>query len=150
MASKKVGLFTSHFTGFVKKFSVSGDKNGNSIHNAVVEFDVKELDTDIDGRNEKMWDLCLDASHHPKVQIKLSQPIEIGAEEKEIPGTINLRGQDYPITLKVKVDSNMVVDIKGQISIKELKIPDPSIAIASVRDSIDISAHLIIKDSNQK
>lgn len=150
MASTKVGLFTSHFTGFVKKFSVSGDKNGNSIHNAAIEFDVKELDTDIDGRNEKMWDLCLDASNHPKVQIKLSQPIEIGAEEREIPGIINVRGQDYPLTLKIKVDSNMIVDIKGQISIKELKIPDPSIAIASVRDSIDISAHLIIKDSNQK
>jgi len=44
MASTKVGLFTSHFTGFVKKFSVSGEKHGNSIHNTSIEFVVKELE----------------------------------------------------------------------------------------------------------
>ena len=36
MASTKVGIFTSHFTGYVKKFSVSGDKKENSIFNAFV------------------------------------------------------------------------------------------------------------------
>lgn len=97
-----------------------------------------------------MWNLCLDVSNHPKIQIKLSQPIEIGAGEREIPATISLRGEEYPLTLKVKLDSEMAADITGKISIKELKIPDPSIAIASVRDSIDISAHIIIKDGNPK
>ena len=150
MASTKVGLFTSHFTGYVKKFSISGNKKDNSITDGVVEFEVKELDTDIDGRNEKMWDQCLDASHNPKIQIKLSQKIEIGAGRKEIAGTINLRGEDHPVALSVEVGSDMTADIKGQISIKALKIPDPSIAIASVRDAIDLSAHFIVKENNQK
>lgn len=28
MASTKLGIFTTHFTGFVKKFSLSGEKRG--------------------------------------------------------------------------------------------------------------------------
>ncbi|MES2768820.1 MAG: YceI family protein [Bdellovibrionota bacterium] len=150
MASTKVGIFTSHFTGYVKKFSISGNKKNNFISDAIVEFDVKELDTDIDSRNEKMWDQCLDASHNPKIQIKLSQKIEIGGPRKDIAGVINVRGEDHPLTLSVEVNSDMIADIKGQVSIKDLKIPDPSIAIASVRDTIDISAHFIIKENNQK
>ena len=150
MASTKVGLFTSHFTGYVKKFSISGNKKDNSITDGVVEFEVKELDTDIDGRNEKMWDQCLDMAHNPKIQIKLSEKIEIGAGRKDIAGIINLRGEDHPVTLSVEVSSDMTTDIKGQISIKALKIPDPSIAIASVKDTIDLGAHFIIKENTKK
>ena len=150
MASTKVGLFTSHFTGYVKKFSISGNKKDNSITDGVVEFEVKELDTDIDGRNEKMWDQCLDMAHNPKIQIKLSEKIEIGAGRKDIAGIINLRGEDHPVTLSVEVSSDMTTDIKGQISIKALKIPDPSIAIASVKDTIDLGAHFIFKENTQK
>ncbi len=150
MASTKVGIFTSHFTGYVKKFSISGNKKDNFISDAIVEFEVKELDTDIDGRNEKMWDQCLDATHNPKIQIKLSQKIEIGGPRKDIAGVINVRGEDHSLTLSVEVNSDMIADIKGQVSIKDLKIPDPSIAIASVRDTIDIGAHFIVGENNKK
>lgn len=149
MASTKVGLFTTHFTGYAKKFSVSGNKKQNLVSDATVEFNVDQLDTDTDGRNEKMWNHCLDISHHPKVSIKLKESISIDGVERSIPAIINLRGEDHAIQLVVKAtkeENKLLVDIKGELSIKELNIPDPSIAIASVRDAIDISAHIVIEE----
>lgn len=148
MASTKVGLFTTHFNGFVKKFTISGDLKDGKIQNAAIFFEAKDMDTDIGGRNEKMWNQCLEVEKYPQIKIKFNEPLTLDAQEKIIPATISIRGQHHIIELKVKVNqenNQYVYDLSGELSIKDLNIPDPSIAIASVKDKVDISAHLIVK-----
>lgn len=148
MASTKFGLITTSFSGFARKFKVSGDiKNDVLQAGAQIEFAVKDLDTDINGRNEKMWSQCLDEKNHPTVRLTLNQAVPLTGELKDIPATLNVRGADKNIVLKVKsvsISDNISFDISGSVSIKELQIPDPSIAIASVRDRIDIVSHLVV------
>lgn len=153
MASTKVGLFTSHFSGYVKKFSVEGFEKNNFIENASVQFFVKEMDTDINGRNEKMWDQCLDSNRHPEIKIKILEKIAEDDSGKKVPAVITIRGEEHPITLTVKVsksEKNLTFDLSGELSLKNLNIPDPSIAIASVRDTVDIVGHFVIEKEDKK
>lgn len=150
MESTKLGIITTKFTGYLKAFKVNGDlKNETVLSGSSIVFNAKDLDTDVDGRNEKMWDLCLNSSQHPSVQIKLNKEVPLDGTIHEIPATLVLRGNDHAITLSVKAfreNKQFIVDISGELSIKGLKIPDPSIAIASVRDKIELTSHLVIKE----
>ncbi len=150
MRSTKLGIFKSHFNGYVKTFEVQGNVKKNTIEaGALVTFQAKDIDTDIEGRNEKMWDQCLDIKNHPVIQIKLNESINLSESFNTVRATIRVRGEDFPIHLEVKAtqaDKIITVDIKGEISLEALKIPDPSIAVASVSDTVEIEAHLIINE----
>lgn len=144
MKSTKFGLVTTSFTGFVKKFSAHADVAENELKNVKLDFMAEALDTDVGGRNDKMLDLCLDAKKHPQINVQLEKSIPLTGETLAIPAKLNLRGYEKPITVSAfakKTDSGYTVDGETELSIKELEIPDPSIAIASVKDQIKVKFH---------
>ncbi len=149
MKSVKAGLFTTKFTGVVKKFSAAGDATDEVIQaGSLVEFEVKYLDTDVDGRNEKMWEHCLDFKNHPKIKVTFSDAIPLDGESHTIRSTLTIRGKTKNASFNVKAKKKndaFVVDLVGQLSIKDLEIPDPSIVIAYVKDQIQVSGHLQIE-----
>jgi polyisoprenoid-binding protein YceI len=148
MASTKLGLVTTSFDGYVKQFNLQGAIDQEKlISGASIEFAVKELDTDTGARNEKMWDHCLDMKNHPTIRIVLKNEVHIGRDSETIPATIFLRGTEKPVSLSAKATKTaqgVVFDFSGNFSIKELGIPDPSILIASVRDSIKVTGHFVV------
>lgn len=150
MSSKKLGLFTTSFYGYVKSFKINGEIKENKLASgASVEFAVHELDTDIDARNEKLWKHCLDEENHPNIRLVLDEEVPLSGEEVKVPATIWLRGDRKPIVITVKSstkDNSIVIDLKTQLSLKALEIPDPSIAIASVKDNIAVHGVIEIKN----
>lgn len=145
MASTKVGLFTTHFEGFAKKYSINYELDGNSVKTARITLPIDQFDTDIGGRNDKMWNECFNYKKFPEITILIADPIPIDGQEHAIPAIINLRGTDKPILVKIKAtrqDRRILAEVSGQISLKELEIPDPSILVAKVRDQVDLKAHL--------
>lgn len=141
MESTKAGMVTTSFSGVVRIFKVVFEAENNQILKGVVDFKVGALDTDSDGRNEKMYNDCFNLIAHPNLQINFSGPLTYSEKDKLISGKIKLRGYERPITLKLStLKKGDIIEVKGssQISLKQLGIPDPSIWIASVRDRVDI------------
>lgn len=153
MSSTKLGLITTSFQGFVKKFAVKGDVKGEKIvSGATVEFAVRDLDTDIDGRNEKLWNQCLDQEHHGQIKLALEGEIPIDGVDVDLPGQIYLRGYSKPIVVKIRATrrgNNLEVVLSTKLSIKELNIPDPSIVVASVKDEIAVFGQMSFEIAGQ-
>lgn len=148
MASTKLGLITTSFDGFIKRFNLQGTIEQEKVaSDASIEFDVVEIDTDTSARNEKMWNHCLDMKNHPKIRITLKKEIVLGKENEVIPAVISLRGTEKPISLSARgkrTPQGVEFDFTGDLSLKGLAIPDPSILVATVRDSIKVTGHFII------
>ena len=151
--SVKVGLLGSTFYGYVKSFDIHSDVHSDSFSHTQVEFKVVDLDTDNSARNEKMWQKCLAQSEHPVIKISISDPILKNKKDQIVHGTIQLRGAEHPIELKMGTEENETsyqVHGQTQISIQETKIPDPSILVAKLDDTIKIDFHLIVAKEGQK
>jgi polyisoprenoid-binding protein YceI len=146
MKSTKFGLVTTSFSGFAKKFSVSGTVTGNGsvdkISNAKLSFNVSDMDTDVDSRNEKMWNLCFSYKEHPTIEITLDTPIDINQNDQIVTAQLSLRGYSKPIkvTLNATTEGSGGYFVEGEsdVSLKSLEIPDPSIVIAKVKDEIHL------------
>ena len=145
--SKKAGMFSSTFTGFVKNFSVDASTNNSEFTAVKVNFKTESLDTDIDARNEKMWDKCLDYKNHKEITIQVVEPIKRKLANQKVNAKILIRGVERPISIIVSTseDDNMY-QVTGEtfISVKETEIPDPSIFVAKLNDTIKIFFNLKI------
>jgi len=140
MKSTKAGMFTTSFTGFVKDFNINTDKKNDMISGGTLKFKVLSLDTDSDGRNEKMHNKCFSHTKFPELSVKFSNSIKYNTES-DIEGIINVRGKNKPIKIHMKVTkTGDTVQVQGTAKVKlsELEIPDPSIFIASVSDEVVI------------
>ncbi|MBT3236606.1 MAG: YceI family protein [Bdellovibrionales bacterium] len=148
MESTKAGIITTGFTGVVKKFDTTFVRQGKAIQSgATISFAVKDMDTDVDGRNEKMYTQCFSAKEYPTIKVQLGAPITIGVAEQSYPATINLRGAELPITIRVtikEVAEGILVSGNSNVTLSALKIPDPSIWIATVRDMVEIKFKLLL------
>jgi len=135
--STKFGLVTTTFEGYVKKFALQFDEENNNLKNIELNFLVKNLDTDNDSRNEKMWDLCLEEKKHPKIKILVPQ-INLKEKIQQIPGTMILKDKNIQIVLYVKKMSEKVFLGETKFKLSELGIADPSIFVAKVSDEFKI------------
>lgn len=141
MKSTKMAMITTDFYGIAKKFTVSFEHSKNTIKDAIVTFKVTDLDTDVNDRNKKMYDLCFESKKFPHLIVTLNNPIKIGKASQSIPATMNIRGKNKSIQIMVetvKKGKKLTVTGVAKVSIKALEIPDPSIWIAKVDDSIDL------------
>lgn len=148
MESTKMGLLTTSFDGAIKRFSLHGDLTPDSLQQgARIEFAVNDIDTDNGSRNDKMWNHCLNGKTHPHLKITLGGALPLNGEKVTIPAVLSLRGYEKPITLSSrgqKTAKGVEFDFSATLSIKDLEIPDPSIVIASVRDTIEVTGHFIV------
>lgn len=142
MKSSKIGLFTTSFTGFVKRFNIEYEESKDKFSNIIIRFNVTDIDTDTSGRNEKLWTYCLDKDNHPIITVSL--PIIKKSESSQnVSGKLNLRGEEHDINLSITSASDKSIVGSAELSLKTLKIPDPSILVAHVKDEIKISFHLL-------
>lgn len=154
MKSTKLGLMTSEFHGYVKKFSINGefDEAAKTIVSPSVTFNVEDMDTDVSMRNSKMFDYCLDYKNSPTISLIItdsvvSSMVDSGKEEM-LNGKISIRGSQYTVKVNVKITSmdsdKFKIEGNSKLSLSQLKIPDPSIVVATVNDNVDVSFKLVI------
>lgn len=144
--STKLGLITTSFEGRALEFVVKGKITKDKVSNVEVIIPVRSMTTDNSGRDEKMWDEILNAKEYPNIVVFINE-VSHGFDGS-IDAHILLRGVKYllPLELKTSLDSGVLkVSGEGHFSLKAWKIPDPSIAIASVRDVFDFKFTLEFK-----
>ncbi|MCB0347334.1 MAG: YceI family protein [Bdellovibrionales bacterium] len=136
MKSKKAGLVTTSFEGVAKEVSISFNETKDTYTDIKISIASNGLDTDVDGRNEKMWDLCLSADTYKSIVVSLPKVLK-DSEPQKVEGEITIRDKSYPVDVSVVVNEQGL-EGDSTLSLKGLDIPDPSIWIASVLDPIAI------------
>ncbi len=137
--SKKAGLFETTVEGHVNEFAVSYDWTGEAAKSARVGFAARDMRTDNGSRDDKMWGYCLDAEHHPRVEVQLDGDVPLG--KARVPGRINVRGAWHPVELSTELRRSgaaLVLSGTAAVRLSELGIPDPSIWIAKVDDKVEL------------
>lgn len=138
MESTKAGFITTGFTGVVKKANISYQNDGQNFKDIRIQINVLDIDTDIDARNEKMYELCFESTKHPQIIVTFNSLEVLGDNAL---GIIQIRGESFPVSIKYQIINKEIV-FNGELSLKGLKIPDPSIFIAKVSDVIKLSGKL--------
>ncbi|MCO4792079.1 MAG: YceI family protein [Bacteriovoracaceae bacterium] len=146
MESTKAGMITTAFTGVVKNIQTAFNWNGSEFANALIKFNVKDMDTDNDSRDEKMYEKSFESDKHPIITVQIGGPLTAGSHQG-VDALMTVRGQrkEIKVNLETSVNPNgyFVISGNSSVSLKALGIPDPSIWIASVRDRVDIKFKLI-------
>ena len=80
---------------------------------------------------------------------KSNEKMSLKEGEVEISGKLKIKEVQKNVVLKLVIEKKEnVFYIKGitEISLKDFKVPDPSIAIASVRDQHDLKFGILINE----
>jgi polyisoprenoid-binding protein YceI len=147
MQSTKLGMLTTGFTGFVKDFNVSAEPSEEGFKNARITFQTQALDTDVNARNEKMWELCFDYKKHPQITLTLDGTVPLTGAQATLQGTLNVRGESKPVSVTIKsveVNGQYIVDGESTLDIFEMGLPDPSIFVAKVDPKVRLKFHLAV------
>jgi polyisoprenoid-binding protein YceI len=142
-ASKEFGLITHEYEGYALDFKIQYQIKKDQFTDIKVEIPVNSIDTDNNDRNKKMKDFCFESSNYPYLAITTNSPLKMTDEEQVIDGKINVRGLDKPIQITLKANAKEFSG-KAKLSFKDLEIPDPSIAIASIKDEIFVNFKVIL------
>ncbi len=149
MSSTKFGIITTSFTSYVKEFSADYEPHQNGFKNVQVKLKPTDIDTDINARNEKMNEVCFESSKYQEIIVKI--PV-LPTGDQTVDATLELRGESFPVKVETHVTKDQKNDLvrgNATLSLKELKIPDPSIAIAKVKDEVKVKFQ-ITKTTLQK
>lgn len=136
--STKLGFITTSFDGVARVGEISFQKNGSMLEKVELQLVANKIDTNSDGRNEKMWEKCLRAEKYPQIKVVITDPIDLEKSEQAIAGMMTVAETTVGVPLMLTKKSEKVFRGKGQFSLKAAGIPDPSIAIASVADKMEI------------
>ena len=140
--STKLGFITTSFDGYAKDIKITYTQSDDQISALMVMIPVKSLDTDINSRNDKMSSEVLEAEKYPNLLVTISENIPLTPGEHTANMIFTIK--DKKLTKAVQYNV-LVVDGKKSISgstnlgLKEMGLPDPSIAIAKVRDRFDLT-----------
>lgn len=147
--STKFGLITSTIVGVARNFQIEGhfdSKDHPNVFSAIkVIIPISGLDTDNNLRDEKMQDDSFDFKKFPILVIEFPETIKETKEMQIYPAQITVRNKTFPVQVQLQlssVENRYEVRIKGLLSFKQLEIPDPSIAIASVDDTIEVTGKI--------
>lgn len=142
--STKVGLFSSDVYGYVLKYNYSGDydKEKKTLTNLTLSFPIEAMNSDSEARDEKLHTLCMGRPTYDTIKIVIPGPISLNeSREHFYQGKAFIRGKEKPFGLKAlaKISGGMLT-FKGKSnwSLQKMEIPDPSIAVAKLSDSIRI------------
>ncbi len=145
--STKLGLITTSFDGYAKSFKTNIEKNNDSVNKVEVILNSKSIDTDSGSRNEKMHELCLSADKFPFVIFSTQEKIALKEDSGEFIGKLKVKDTEKPVKVVYEIykkEDKFFIKGSTSFSLKEFKVADPSIAIASVRDNFDIRFNLEI------
>lgn len=153
--STKVGLFSSDVDGYVKSFSynVEVDPKRGILRNMSIEFPVAQMDTDHEDRDYKLHHKCMGVESNPEIKIKVEGSLFAKSKRPQVlQGQVFIRGKWKPFSIEFKTEinkDNILVSGKSSWSLKEMEIPDPSIAVATLSDEIriEVQFELPIKEN---
>jgi methyltransferase len=135
--STKLGFITTDFDGYAKVFKLQFSEGKEYLENILLTLESNQIDSDNGQRNEKMWNLCLEAKKYPTVEIT-AEKLDLSRENQEIDVVMKVRGENHKFKIFIKKMSPTIFQGKGSFKLSEAKIPDPSIAIAKVKDEFKI------------
>lgn len=142
--SVKIGLFGSNFDGYVRSGKLTYTREMEKIRDVKFEIDAGTIDTDNGSRNEKMWTKCLRAETYPKILVSSKELFDLSKDTQNLSAEMIVGGVNVPLNLQVvrqQSESSEGSSLwRGTSSFKlsEAKIPDPSIAIANVKDEFKL------------
>lgn len=146
--STKVGIFSSDVDGHVLDFKYVGDLDEKNLilRNMKLSFPAVTMNTDHEDRDQKLHQLCMGAQKYPEVSVSINGPVFLkSSREVPVEGTVMIRGKEKPFKALIKTEvqgNSFLLSIKTTWSLKEMEIPDPSIAVAKLSDDIRINAHI--------
>jgi polyisoprenoid-binding protein YceI len=140
--STKAGMFSSDIDGYIKSFSyeVNYDENNQILRNMKISLDTKSMDTDHEGRDEKLHKKVMEAQKFPELIVEVKGPLFLKAQREETyKGIAYIRGKkkEFEVTMKgTATKKGFIVEGNSSWSLKGMEIPDPSIFIAKLSDEI--------------
>lgn len=145
--STKLGLLTTSFDGFVKNIKLHYVIDGNVIKNLDAVLAGDSLDTDVNARNDKLYKEILDVEKFPSILVSVAGPVQLKEGDQSVEMIFQIK--DKKITKRVafsltKNDKHFLVKGHTALGLKEMGLPDPSIAIAKVRDEFDFDFAFIL------
>lgn len=147
--STKMGFITTSFDGFAKDFEINYKIDKGFITEIFLVIKSQSLDTDNSSRDEKMHEQIIGSKKHPSIIFASGAKIPLKEGETTLKGRLTIQkvSKEKEIKLNIKKNEDGTYLISGEsfFSLKEYKLPDPSIAIASVRDQFDVKFALHIE-----
>ena len=134
--SKKFGMVTTSFQGYAKKGELVFEDSPEKISQIKLTIDTKKIDTDNGMRDEKMRDKCLESDKFPLITVEIPELSKL-LDQQVVEGVMTVKEKKVKLPITVTKKGNTYL---GQTSFKlsDADIPDPSIAIAKVKDSFDV------------
>lgn len=138
--STKLGLITTSFDGFVRDVKIKYSIEENSLKMIDAVLASSSLDTDLDARNEKLYKEVLETEKFPSISVHVAGPVHLVEGEQSADMVFTIKEKKISKVVKFTVTKK---DLRYQIvghttlGLKEMGLPDPSIAIAKVRDNFD-------------
>ena len=139
--SKKLGFISTSFDGYAKKVEINFKQSPNKIYDIVLMIDAQKIDTDNSSRDEKMRDKCLEVKKNPTIIVTVNE-LALNKDQQSISGMMQVHGEKVPLKLKIRKESDLTFSGSTKFKLSDAKIPDPSIAIASVDDEFEITFRL--------
>lgn len=145
--STKFGIMTSTFDGYAKDIIIKYRLNGKVVEHLETIVDSKSLDTDVDSRNNKMFNSVLETDKYPQIKIVISEKITLSAGKSQVDMIFFIKDKqvtkkvDYVVEVK---DGKYLIQGQTKLGLGELGLPDPSIVIAKVRDLFDLKFSIIL------
>ena len=146
--STKLGFITTSFDGYAKDFKVNYDKKGEILSRLEVTLPVKSFDTDNKSRDEKMHQDILGAASFPNLKVTFPGQLQLASGNQDITMFFLIKDKTIsrPVSLNfLQKEGKWLVTGKTQIGLQEMGLPDPSIAIAKVRDLFDIEFSVLLE-----
>ncbi len=152
-SSTKLGFITTSFDGYAKEYQTEYNiaKTGNMsiVKGLQINISANSLDTDNSSRDEKLHQHCLNVATFKNIKASTQEDISlVEIKDKEINLLLTIKDITVviPAIYSIKIENNSyIISFTTAISIKNSKIPDPSIAIAKVHDTIKIEGKIILK-----
>ncbi|MCF8060765.1 MAG: hypothetical protein K9K67_15790 [Bacteriovoracaceae bacterium] len=146
--STKVGIFSSDVDGFVLRYNYKADydeKNG-VLKDLELVFLIKDMNTDHQGRDTKLHTQCMGMPEFQSINVLFNGPIFIKDKKpQKLAGIVVMRGKEKPFIMMASLNFlEKTLSVSGQSvwSLKEMEIPDPSIAVAKLSDEIRLDIKL--------
>ena len=144
--SRKLGIIGTSFTGYAKQAKVSFERKAGQLVGVQVAIPANSIDTDNQSRNEKMWSTCLEVEKYPEILVRINEPIILAPGTQVVSATMGVHGAEIPLTIQLAKAEGSEFRGRTSFRLSAAGIPDPSIAIASVKDEFEIEFQVDVRD----
>jgi polyisoprenoid-binding protein YceI len=136
--SSKLGLIGNTFEGYARSAQVFFERKGDLLQKVRLVIPVAELDTDNSSRNEKMRNTCLSAEKFPQIEVLLDEPVDQAKNSQKLQAKMLVRGKSVPLLIELEKIEGGKFQGRTSFKLSEAGIPDPSILVASVKDTFEV------------